>query len=171
MRRKTGNNRIETVFVLIIFLVFALSVLMVLMLGAGVYRNVTETSRAGSDERTALSYIWTRIKNGDEAGSVYIGEFDGQPALCFDEEFYGTNYRTVIYHYDGWICELFSETAFGFFLEDGLKIIEVGDLTFEQADYGLIRISSGSENVLISPRSGTTRSGNESLSRGGEISG
>ncbi|MCL2125023.1 MAG: DUF4860 domain-containing protein [Oscillospiraceae bacterium] len=152
MMKSAGKNRIETVFVLVIFSVFALSVLMVLMLGANVYKNMTEISRSGQDERTVLSFIWTKVKNGDDAGSVYVGEFCGQPALCFDKDYGGAMYQTVIYHYNGWVYELFYETGYEFFQEDGVKVYEIGDLRFEEAEYGMIKVSSHDRSLLISPR-------------------
>ena len=36
------SSRVDTVFVLIIFCVFAISMLLVLMLGASIYKNMTE---------------------------------------------------------------------------------------------------------------------------------
>ena len=157
MAKATGGNKIDTVFVLIIFSVFALSVLMVLMLGAKVYKNMTDMTREGQDERTLLSYIWTKVKNNDEAGSIYIGEFSGLPALCFDENINDTKYQTVIYHYKGWVYELFSEIGDEFLPEDGIKIMQINDLTFEEQGYGLIKASSGARTLLISPRSEATQ--------------
>ena len=152
MGKATGGQKIDTIIVLIIFSVFALSVLMVLMLGAGVYKNMTEISRESQDERTALSFIWTKVKNGDEAGKVYVGEFDGMPALCFDSEYGGADYRTVIYHYDGWVYELFSEIGYDFIPEDGVKIFAIDSLSFAEAEYGMIKVTAGERSLLISPR-------------------
>jgi len=152
---KSGRGkRIDTVFVLIIFCVFAVSVLMVLMLGAGIYRNMTDISNDGRDERTALSYIWSKIKSNDNAGQIYIGDFQGLPALCIDEEIDGVTYQTAIYHYNGWIYELFYEKDIDFSPDGGQQILKIDDLKFETLDRGLIKISSGASSVLISPRCG-----------------
>jgi len=161
MMRTTGKNRIDTVFVLLIFSVFALSVLMVLMLGARIYKNMTDITRQGQDERTLLSYVWTKVKNGDKAGCIYAGDFSGQSALYFDEEIEGTYYRTAIYQYDGWVyemfcdIELFNETRAEYLLlpEDGVRVMEIDDLRFEDTEYGLIRVSTGASSMLLYPRS------------------
>ena len=147
-----GNSRIDTIFVLIIFCVFAISVLLVLMLSASIYEKMTEISREGYDDRTGLSYIWTKVKNNDNAGRIHIGDFNGVPALCFDEEFSGVTYTTRVYFHDGWIRELFSEVGIDFLLEDGFPLIEIDDLLFEEPGDGLIRVSSGGNSLLISPR-------------------
>ena len=156
MRRGTRSQKIDTIFVLVIFCVFAISVLMVLTLGASIYQNVTEMTREGHDERLVLSYIWTKVKNDDDSGRIVLGDINGIPALCFDEEFGGVPYRTAIYHYNGWVYELFSEKDLGLAPENGVQILKIDNLRFEELDYGIIKISSGSSNLLVSPRSGAT---------------
>jgi len=159
MTTSIRGQRIDTVFVLIVFCVFAVSVLMVLMLGANTYGHITEMSREEQAERTVISYIWTKVRNGDEAGGVSVGEFNGLPALRIDEEYSGIRYRTVIYHYNGWVYELFSEEGLDFFPEDGTRIIAAADLGFVELDYGLIRASAGTRSLLISPRSSAREAG------------
>jgi len=152
MIKNAGGKKADTVFVLIIFCVFAVSVLMVLMLGASIYRNMTEITQDGKSERTALSFIWTKVKNCDEAGSIYVGDFYGLNALCFDETLGGTEYQTVIYHYRGWVYELFSEKNLGLLPEDGVQIIRISSLVFEEPADGLIRARAGTKSLLLYPR-------------------
>ena len=159
--KTTGESKVDTVFVLIIFSVFALSVLLVLTLGARIYRNMTDITSENQKERALLSYIWTKAKNGDKKESIHVGEFCGLNALLFDEEFGGTPYRTSIYQYDGWLYELFCETELledqtsGFLPEDGVQVMEIGELAFESIEFGMIKVSSGDLSLLLSPRSGT----------------
>ena len=153
MIKTTGKRKVDTVFVLIIFSVFALSVLMVLMLGASVYKNMTDITRDEQDERSLLSYIWTKVKNSDKADSIRVGDFHGLSALYFDEDFSGTLYHTMIYQYDGWVYELFCETGIDFLPEDGVQIMRINDLMFENIEYSMIRVSTGTRSLLLSPRS------------------
>jgi len=153
MIRTVREHRIGTVFVLCVFVVFAFSVLMVLMLGASTYSNITEMSREQQAERTVLSYVWTKVRNSDENGNIYIGEFNSLPALHIDEDIGGVIYRTVIYHYEGWVYELFSDAELDFMPIDGVRLIQTTDLRFEGLDLGLIRVSSGTRSLLLSPRS------------------
>ena len=157
MKKKIRRQKIDTVFVLIIFCVFAISVLMVLMLGASIYKNMSEISRDGYDERTVLAYFWTKVKNGDDAGNIYIGDFHGIPALCFDEVYTDSTYVTMIYHFNGQVYELFTEVGYelGLEPEDGESVMKVDNLRFEGLDNGLIRVTVGSKSTLISPRGKT----------------
>jgi len=154
MKKLSRGRNIDTIFVLIVFSIFAISVLMVLMLGASVYRNINDISHEGQSEHTALSYIWTKTKNFDDAGSLQVGDFHGVPALFIDEWIGDYHFRTAIYHYDGWLCELFSEAELEFSPEDGVRVIRVDGMHFESAGNGLIRAATGSKSLFISPRSG-----------------
>jgi len=159
MNKAIRGRSVDTIFVLIVFSIFAFSVLMVLMLGASVYRNINDISREGQHEQTALSYIWTKSKNFDNAQSIHVGSFEGTSALFIDETLGGTDFRTAIYHYDGWLHELFSESALDFSPADGVRIVQVDSLRFANIGNGLIEVTSGERHLIISPRSGLKTSG------------
>ncbi|MCL2004152.1 MAG: DUF4860 domain-containing protein [Oscillospiraceae bacterium] len=154
--RRSGDAAI-----LVTFCVFILSVFTALILGVGAYQNITRASRSGYDERLCLSYIWTKVKTGDEAGKVYTGEFHGLPALFIDEEYGGGTHHTVIYHYDGWVYELFAEAGHDHLPRDGIPVVRNESLLPEQLGNGLIRISAGEESMVLSLRSGTADAGLE----------
>ena len=158
MNKMTRPHKIDTVFVLLIFCFFAMSVLLTLMLGGSIYKHMTDLSEDGYDERTCLSYIWSKVKNDDEAGRITVGDFGGISALCLVEVYGDTAYETRIYLYDGWVYELFCEAGLGADPEDGTPIIKSGALAFEALEDGLIKVSAGSRSILISPR-GQTGSG------------
>jgi len=157
MKKFSSGQRIDTVFVLIIFCIFAVSVLMVLMLGAGIYQNMTDISREEQDERTALSYIRTKIRNNDIHGRIVIDEFGGLPALVYDEHFYDRHFRTSIYHYDGWIREMFADAELEFYPGDGHLVMPLDNITFEELDNGLFLITSGTRRLILSPRTSGAR--------------
>ena len=149
MKKMHRGGRIDTVFVLIIFCIFAVSVLMVLMLGASIYQNMTEISREDQNERTVLSYIRTKVRNNDENGRIHIDEFNGLPALVYDDEFDGRQFRTSIYHYNGWIYELYSEVGLDFSPDQGTQIMPLDSINFETLGDGLIRVSAGTKSIIL----------------------
>jgi len=152
MKDTIKSRRFDTIFVMAVFCVFAISVLIVLTLSAGVYQRMTDISRDGHDERTILSYIWTKVKSGDDAGMVHVGDFDGVPALFYDEIIGDTLFRTAIYSYDGWVRELFSNPSLGLTPGDGMQLIRLDDLSFSSLDNGIIVISTGNQNLMLYPR-------------------
>jgi len=146
------NTKVGDAAVLIIFCVFIISVFTAMVLGVGVYQNVNLMSRTGYDERVGLSYIWTKVKNGEAEGKVYIGDFHGIPALFVDEEISGQVFRTAIYHHDGWIHELFYSAEDDFAPSDGIPVLRAQSLKLGQKANGLIDISIGEESLLINPK-------------------
>jgi hypothetical protein len=161
MNKPVQHRKTDTVFTLLLFSCFAMAVLITLMLGVRFYQQMTESSGEGYDERTCLSYIWTKVKNNDGAGLISLGSFDGIPTLIFYEVYGDTTYETRIYPFNGWVYELFCEAGLDMNPEDGVPIIRTASLHFEQLDGGLIRVSAGSYSVLIHPRgkSGIVRLG------------
>jgi len=154
MNKVIRGRSIDTIFVLIVFSIFAFSVLMVLMLGASIYRNINDIAREGQNEHTALSYVWTKTKNFDDAGSIHVGDFNGVPALFIDESIGDVAYRTAVYHYDGWLMELFSEADLEFSPTDGVRVVTIDDMSFDAADNGLIKVTAGGKVLFLSPRGG-----------------
>ena len=154
MLKATRGQRMDTVFVLIIFSIFAISVLIVLMLGAGIYRRISDISHDGADERTVLSYIWTKTKNFNEADMLSVTGFHGENALAINEVLGGTEYQTLVYHHDGWLCELFTEKGLGLSPQDGVRVMRLESISFESLEHGLIRVTTGGKSLLISPLSG-----------------
>ena len=147
------SRKTNTIFVMLVFLIFTISVLLTLMFSASVYRNVSDSLRENYNERTALSYIWTKVRRFDEGGSIFVGEFNGQSALFIREVFGGNVFETVLYSYDGWFRELFRSAAVEFNSADGLPLLELDRLEFVQLGNGIISVTSGDMNLLISQRS------------------
>ncbi|MCL2840036.1 MAG: DUF4860 domain-containing protein [Defluviitaleaceae bacterium] len=146
-------NKIDTVFVLMIFCVFAVSVFLVLMLSGSVYRNMTDISTHGQNERIMLSYIRTMVRNNDTAESISVRHFNEISALAIEENIGGRIFVTYIYLYDGWARELFHESIHDFGPSAGIPLIRTDLLYFEEVESNLIRVSTNYGSMLISPRS------------------
>ena len=147
----------------IVFCVFIISVFASMILGIGVYQNINEASRSGQEERVGLSYIWSKIKCGEAAGIVYIGDFHGISTLFIDEELGGSLHRTAIYNYDDWIYELFYHAEDEFLPGDlyspmdGVPVLRNQSLQFEQLENGLLNVSLGNERLVVYPRNDYSR--------------
>jgi hypothetical protein len=84
---------------------------MVVMLGADIYRKGVDDMQRNFDSRTSLSYLATKLRQGDEAGGILVTELEGCPALVLEETINGTLYRTWIYSYEGSLREVFTPGA------------------------------------------------------------
>ena len=151
MFKTKSQNRVDTVFVLMIFCGFAISVFLVLILGGSTYQNMNDISQEGQSERIVMSYIRTKIRNIDD---VTVGQVDNTTTLELKEHLAGRTFVTIIYLYDGWVREHFHELGRDVRLGDGVPIIDVDALDFEAIDSGLIRVSTNHGDMIILPRSG-----------------
>ena len=153
VKKATHSQKIDTVFVLFIFSIFAISILIVLMLGASIYQNISDISEDGADERLALSYIWTKVKKSNDAGMIYVSDFYGENAIIIAQEIGDRKFHTVVYYDDGWLKELFAEEDLGLNRSAGSTIIRVPDITFEEAPFGMIKVTAGNKELFINPLS------------------
>jgi len=153
MMKTSQGQKIDTIFVLGIFCAFAAMVLMVLMLSGRMYKNMINLSDTGYNDHTSLSYTWSRVKNEDEIGKIYIDDFRGIQALCFDEEYNGVSYRTMIYIYDGRVHELFCQKELSFSPEQGTPVIEAEKFSLKELGNGIIEVTTDTGSLLVYPRS------------------
>lgn len=107
----TEKHEIDGVFVLLLFVLFAGSILMVLLLGASSYEKLVQRGQESYNARTGIQYIAAKLRHNDEADCVQVGSFSERTNKEADEieTLYlrmGTEeeyYYTKIYYYDGYI--------------------------------------------------------------------
>ncbi len=139
MKKRTSYT-VDTVFVLVLFAVFAITVLFVLMSGAGVYKDTQSLMQERYEERTALSYITAKVNHSDTEGTIYVTEFGGLDALAFKAEVGGIDSVIYMYYYGGSIRELTCQEGANLQPSAGQEIIEASDLDFE-TDGDLITVT------------------------------
>lgn len=119
---------------LLLFALFACCVVLVLLFGADIYRGLAQRDRENYQQRTAVQYLTTRVRQSDCADMVFIGDFDkavpdASGDTVFIREVLGDRtYYTRIYCHDGYLCELFGEATQAFTRKDGERILEAGQL-------------------------------------------
>ena len=109
---KKQSIKITDIALLLLFSVFALCLLLLLLTGAEIYRDINSMAEQAHSRRTADRYISTRVRQADSAERLSIESFDGCQALCISEDIDGQSYLTRIYCFDGGIRELFSEADY-----------------------------------------------------------
>lgn len=157
MKRQERQHQIDTLMALVLFGAFAVCVLSVLLLGAKVYRGVTERDQESYDRRTCLQYVATRLRQADRAGAVTVEDFGGVDCLCFAEDYDGETYLTRVYAYEGTLRELFSARDALLEPDAGEPVLEVEELSFDLED-GLLKVSctlpeGGEDTLYLSLRS------------------
>ncbi|MBR4878826.1 MAG: DUF4860 domain-containing protein [Clostridia bacterium] len=110
MKRKT---RPQGLFVLVLYLLFALCTMALMVTASSVYENITVSMEQNHSIRTNLSYISTKIRQADS-----IAITDGRI------EAYEKGFVSRIYFYDDNICEQYCEADMEFDAEYGDAITQ-----------------------------------------------
>ena len=122
---KNEGHIVDFLFVLGLFFVFALSALMLILIGSGVYKKTVDRMNENFNLRTTTAYLTEKIRQGDIAGAVTVQDFDGNNALVLTQEYYGAEYSTYLYAYDGHLKELFTTKDNQLTAEAGTDILPV----------------------------------------------
>lgn len=150
MKRGPIRYQLDGLVALLLFGMFAASVLVVLLTGADAYRRLTRRDEAAYDYRTCAQYVATRVRQADTAGNVAVTEFGSAAALVLSEP-EDEGYATWVYCYNGWLMELYASVSGGFAPEDGERIAEIGGLELS-LENGLLTVTvediQGEQTVL-----------------------
>ncbi|MBE5906625.1 MAG: DUF4860 domain-containing protein [Lachnospiraceae bacterium] len=159
-----NRHNMDSVFVLLLFAVFAGCILLVLLFGASSYESLVRRDNQAYNSRTAISYIAAKVRHSDERNSIFIGSFADRTDSSKDDisTLYlkfptdeGT-YFTKIYYYDGYIREVLCADDSGLSPEDGNEILKAKGISFlQEGNLVTVRIqnSDNSMNYLsLCPR-------------------
>lgn len=128
-------QKLTRLMALLTFCLFAVCVLLVLLSGADVYRQLAEDGETQYARRTAVQYLTTRVR---QAQFPEIGEFSGLDTLEIRETLDGRSYLTRIYCYEGFLRELFTPEEGPFLPGDGEKLLKAEALSLSAEDGLLI---------------------------------
>lgn len=156
--KQTKYHSLDGLLVLLLFGIFAASILSVLMTGADAYQRLTRRNQSSYTYRTVTQYIAARVHSADAQNGISATTFGGTDTLELAETIDGETYTTKVYYYDGYIRELFTSEGGEYQPEDGDRVIEAQGLSLSQ-DGGLLTMditcADGSrETITLSLRSG-----------------
>lgn len=136
MSKKTVKHNLDGLAALVLFAVFAASILGVLLTGAKAYRGITQRDREAYRTRTAVQYVAQRVRQSDSLYGIGVEEFGGEDSLVLGQ---GDPYITRIYCHDGWLMELYCTADEEFAPEDGERVIEAQELVLS-LDQGMLGV-------------------------------
>ncbi|WP_029230688.1 DUF4860 domain-containing protein [Butyrivibrio sp. VCB2006] len=151
-----SNKRhvIDTVFVICLLLLFLISALTIIAIGASIYKkNVAQTSENYA-QRVSIAYVTEKVRQSDQDGKVFVQELFGQNVLVFQQEVKGDLYNTFIYSYDGYLMELFARDDLNnFYPQTGQKILKIHSFDVEKTNDNLLKATvteeDGSEEAVF----------------------
>jgi len=134
------KHMVDFLFVIALFFVFALSALMLVMIGANVYKNTVNNMSVNFNSRTSYAYITEKIRQNDSYESVSAGDYQGLDAIILKQVINDTDYYTYLYQYDGYIKELFIKEGADIDPSAGQNILEAKGFSVSSAGTGLYNI-------------------------------
>lgn len=111
MERRKINISFESILVMILLIVFAISSCAMIIEGSESYKNIINQKEKEENARIALSYINMRIKQNDVIEHVYLEEkaVEGQDALVFLHAGEEEGYVTYLYWKDDSLWECYTD--------------------------------------------------------------
>ncbi|MCI8418527.1 MAG: DUF4860 domain-containing protein [Lachnospiraceae bacterium] len=126
------RNGVNGLLVFLIYGIFALFSLLLVVIGARVYRDITTVGRENTQIRAAFSYVSNKVRMS--SGEMEVKEQDGIQMLVLSGNVEG--YETRIYYYEGALREIFQETGQPFSPYAGEIIVETTEFTFKRTETG-----------------------------------
>ncbi len=155
---KTYQHRVDVLFTVSLFGVFAVCALMLVVTGAGIYQKNVESLTANFTVRTSLNYVAEKMRQNDSEDAVFITEQDGVQALVLEQPIGEETYQTWLYHSDGVLCELFAKKGEQLNLETGQEILKLHSFSMQEEN-GLFTFTASDEHgnkesIKLYPRCG-----------------
>jgi hypothetical protein len=136
MKSEIKKPNISSIFPMLTFIVLAACIVLVLIMGARLYKRSNERDEADYYHRTVTSYVSTRVSQSAVEGRFFVGDFyEGKPSekgntLFFTEELGGELYVTRLYCHDGGLYELFSPASADLDPEAGERVLPLESIDF-----------------------------------------
>ena len=109
MRRYTQQNHaISGVFIFLLLGIFAVFSMLMVLIGAQVYKGSVDRSEEHNSEMIASSYIRNKLREADGVREVTAEELNGAEILCIVDPEEETT--TFIYVYEGKLYEWYAIT-------------------------------------------------------------
>lgn len=139
--RNEKKHVIDFIFPIALFFVFAASALIVILMSADIYGNITSKSASSFQSRTALSYLSEKIHQSDTHGNVTCGTLDGRDALIIRQQYDTDIYCTYIYEDNGILRELLIQEGASVSATAGKEITSVNSFQIKELAPGLFQFS------------------------------
>lgn len=148
---REGKHAVNGLLTFLIYGIFALFSLLLVVIGARVYKNIVSTGNENTEIRSSFSYVANKVRMSTRAsGSVCIEERDGLEVLVLASAVEG--YETRIYYYDGALRELYQASEQPLSPGMGEKLMELSEFRIEETDTGHLVLyaadSKGDERSL-----------------------
>ena len=141
LQLENSSRKIDTVFIVSLFVMFAITAILLILIGARQYRFTADSMNRNYEIRTASSYLTEKVHQSDTITGVSVVDFSVGSALALTDRQNNQTYITYIYYYDGVLKELFVKEDAAFTPSAGQTIVQLHGFIPEVVHTGLIRIA------------------------------
>lgn len=151
MKKNINHLSLDTIFILILLCVFAMSSMLIMAGSINAYEKISEKSNESFDNYTPLAYVATKIRQNDSTGFINFktvsiknsssGETDTIEAIVLNDYDGDCMCSTWIYNYENNICEQYIDADTEFEPDDGMIIFNDNSLYYKLED-NLIKITN-----------------------------
>lgn len=120
----------------LIYGMFALFSLFLVVIGAKVYRRVVAVGEENASARSSCLYVANKVRMN--SGTLSLEQREGYYMLVLKESTELGDYETLIYYYDGALCENYQSVGRSFSPEAGEPVSQVAQVVFEEEAPGLL---------------------------------
>jgi hypothetical protein len=145
------SHKIDTIFVLALFTIFAATTFIVVLIGARQYQVTADNMDYNYQVRTVSSYLEEKVRQNDTLGQIAIGSISGTEALVLSSTEGENTYHTYIYCYDGYLRELLIMEGASVGPESGQKIMELSDFSVSNVSANLLKVTFTNEEGTAFP--------------------
>lgn len=131
---KQKKHTVDILFVIILFGVFAISALMLVIMGSSVYSKTVDSMEFNYKDRTSYAYITEKFRQNDRINSISTQTINDNSCFVFSEEIGSEIYNTYLYIHEGCLKELFTKEETSLPLKAGNIILEATSLEIVKID-------------------------------------
>lgn len=144
--RISRKHNIDAFSTLLLFGLYVLFLLFLLLFGAGNYKAAVQDLDTANNLYTASSYIATKFRQHDQAGSITLENIQGTQTLCLQETINQKHYVTYIYFWQNSLKELFTASDSQADLSMGTTIAVLSDFQAELLGETIFHFTLTDEN-------------------------
>lgn len=138
MKRK---HAVDALFPLVLYGMFAVFSLLLVLIGARVYKGIVSDSENQGSVRSSVSYVANKVRAAPEG--VRLESRNGADILVIPESGMDADYETLIYFSDGCLRELFKEADGSFSPDSGEEITALSSFSISRDGESLLITSEG----------------------------
>lgn len=150
LKLKTPLQKADTVFVMMLFSLFAFTAFVLIIIGVKQYRYTADSMNQNYQIRTVNSYLREKIRQNDINSNISTFKVNGVDILSLSNEIDGKKYSTIIYCYNGYLREQFISEDAVYSLSTGQEIIELDNFEIEIIFSGYINANVTASNGEVS---------------------